>query len=98
MTFFMISSWNRAILTDRLQFGEVAMKNPIYLNHDYLTRDGHKVNIVQASTGEWPYPVTGLIVLDNGDTDALVWTRTGCFDKDVRNHPYDLVKDVTGEV
>jgi hypothetical protein len=71
------------------------MKNPIYLNHDYLTRDGHRVHIIKArSFGELvPYCVTGDIIVD-GCHELDMWTQTGCFDKDVRNHPYDLVEDV----
>jgi hypothetical protein len=72
------------------------MRNPIYLNHKYLTRDGHKVHIIRARQyGEKiPYPVAGTIDFDGEMEDAL-WTGTGCFDADQRNHPYDLVKDIT---
>jgi hypothetical protein len=70
------------------------MKNPIYLNHDYRTRDGHEVHIINTSTVvNLPYPVVGDMTVD-GLNEPYVWTRTGCFDKDARNHPYDLVEDV----
>jgi len=74
-------------------FGE-GMKNPIYLNHDYLTRDGHKVRILTTTMKHPNYPVVGLIDHD-GVEEPCVWTKTGCFDVDARKRDYDLVKDVT---
>jgi hypothetical protein len=74
----------------------MAHKQDIYLNHDYLTRDGHKVRIIEAREvgQEYPYPVVGEMLV-SGLMEPYVWTRTGCFDKDAPHHPYDFVKDIT---
>ena len=69
------------------------MDKRVYWHHKYRTRDGHEVFIYETNhTGE--YPVTGTMALD-GEGVILKFSAHGIFDKDQRNHPYDLIEDVT---
>ena len=70
------------------------MRNPIYLNHSYLTRDGHKARVLTTTMRNADYPVVALITFDTGE-EPVVLTKTGCFDVDQLSHPYDLEKDIT---
>jgi hypothetical protein len=72
------------------------MRKLIYLGHQYLTSDGHGAHILTTSMKHPTYPVVALIDF-GGYEEPVVLTKTGCFDYHARNHPYDLVKDVTEE-
>jgi hypothetical protein len=69
------------------------MDKRVYWHHRYKTRDGHTVFII-ATNQQGVYPVVGEMTVD-GSNEPYVWTRTGCFVEDQRNHPYDLTEDVT---
>ena len=70
------------------------MDKRVYWHHEYLTRDGHEVFINGTNDEDLTYPVTGTTMME-GHEAILKFSAHGIFDKDQRNHPYDLIEDVT---
>jgi hypothetical protein len=65
------------------------MRDLIKLGNHYRTRDGHPVRILTATLKGGRYTVLGLVDYGNYE-EIAVYTKTGCYDVDERNHPYDL--------
>lgn len=65
------------------------MREVVKLGLKYQTREGLPVRILTTIMKHPTYPVVALI--NHGDQEEpVIFTKTGCFDVDVRNHPYDL--------
>lgn len=71
------------------------MRDLIKFGLKYHTREGLPVRILTTSMKHPDYPVVALI--DHGEQEEpVILTKTGCFDVDERNHPYDLIRDGGG--